>query len=47
MNEIGCAGSLVFKFVYPEDIVDVMARGQRQFICAGVNKTLWPTIVGN
>jgi hypothetical protein len=29
VNEIGCADSLVFNFVYPEDIVDVMARGQR------------------
>ncbi len=46
VNEIGCAGSLVFNFVYPEDIVDVMARGQRQFIRAGVSKTLWPAIVG-
>jgi len=47
VNEIGCAGSLVFNFVYPEDIVDVMARGQRQFIRAGISKTLWPAIVGN
>jgi hypothetical protein len=29
VNEIGCASSLVFNFVYPEDIVDVMARGQK------------------
>jgi len=28
VNEIGCAGSLFFNFVYPEEIVDVMARGQ-------------------
>ncbi len=47
MNEIGCAGSLVFNFVYSEEIVDVMARGQRQFIRAGISKNLWPAIVGN
>jgi len=46
VNEIGCASSLVFSFVYPEEIVDVMARGQKQFIRAGISKTLWPSIVG-
>ncbi len=47
VNEIGYAGSLVFNFVYPEEIVDVMARGQKQFICAGISKILRPSIVGN
>jgi hypothetical protein len=46
VNEVGCASSLVFSFVYPEEIVDVMARGQRQFIRAGISKTLWPSIIG-
>ncbi len=46
VNEIGCAGSLAFNFVYPEEIVDVMARGQRQFIGAAIRKTLWPSIIG-
>ncbi len=47
VNEIGCAGSLVFNFFYLEDIVDVMARGQKQFIRAGISKSLWPAIIGN
>jgi len=46
VNQLECAGSLVFNFLYPEEIVDVKARGKRQFIHAGINKTLWPTIVG-
>jgi hypothetical protein len=46
VNQLECAGSLVFNFLYPEEIVDVKARGKRQFINAGINKTLWPTIVG-
>jgi hypothetical protein len=40
VNQIGRAGSLAFYFLYPEEIVDVMARGQRQFIGAGISKTL-------
>jgi hypothetical protein len=43
---LGCSGSLVFNFLYPEEVVDVKARGKRQFIDAGINKTFWPTIVG-
>jgi hypothetical protein len=46
VNQLECAGSLVFNFLYPEEIVNVKARGKRQFIHAGINKTLWPTIVG-
>jgi len=46
VNPLGCTGSLVFNFLYPEDIVNVKARGKRQFIHAGINKTVWPTIVG-
>jgi hypothetical protein len=46
VNPQECAGSLVFHFLYPEDIVNVKARGKREFISAGINKTLWPTIVG-
>jgi hypothetical protein len=45
VTELECAGSLSFNFMYPEKIVDVMARGKRQFIHAGINKTLWATIV--
>jgi hypothetical protein len=47
VNDNGRPGSLIFNFVYPEEIVDVMARGQRQFIHAGISKTLRPAIVGN
>ncbi|CAK9189708.1 unnamed protein product [Sphagnum troendelagicum] len=46
VNEVGCASSLVFSFVYPEEIVDVMPRGQKQFMRAGISKTLWPSIIG-
>ncbi|CAM6045591.1 unnamed protein product [Sphagnum compactum] len=46
VNQLECAGSLVFNFLYPEEIVDVKDTGKRQFIHAGINKTLWPTIVG-
>jgi hypothetical protein len=46
VNQIGSACSLVFNFLYPEEIVDVMARGKRQFIHAGISKTLWPSIIG-
>jgi hypothetical protein len=46
VNQIGRAGSLAFNFLYPEEIVDVMARGQRQFIHAGISKILWPSIIG-
>jgi hypothetical protein len=46
VNEIGCADSLAFNFVYPEEIVDVKARGQRQFMRAGISKTLSPSITG-
>ncbi|KAH8973309.1 hypothetical protein BDL97_01G039300 [Sphagnum fallax] len=46
VNQLECSGSLVFNFLYPEEIVDVKGRGKRQFIHAGINKTLWPTIVG-
>jgi hypothetical protein len=46
VNQLECAGSVVLNFLYPEEIVDVKARGKRQFIHAGINKTLWPTIVG-
>ncbi|CAM6071363.1 unnamed protein product [Sphagnum tenellum] len=46
VNEVGCASSLVFSFVYREKIVDVMARGQNQFMRAGISKTLCPSIIG-
>jgi len=46
VNQTGCAGSLAFNFLYPEEIVHVMARGQRQFINAGISKILWPSIIG-
>jgi hypothetical protein len=46
VNSLGCASSLVFNFLYPEEIVHVKARGKRQFIHVGINKTLSPTIVG-
>jgi len=46
VNQIGHAGSLAFNFLYPEEIVDVKARGQRQFIRAGISKTLSPSIIG-
>jgi len=46
VNQIGGACSLAFNFLYPEEIVDVRARGQRQFIHAGISKTLCPSIIG-
>ncbi|CAK9228137.1 unnamed protein product [Sphagnum troendelagicum] len=46
VNHIGCAGSLAFNFLYPEEIIDVMDRGKRQFINAGISKILWPSIIG-
>ncbi len=46
VNQIGRAGSVAFNFLYPEEIVDVRARGQRKFIHAGISKTLSPSIIG-
>ncbi|CAM6071362.1 unnamed protein product [Sphagnum tenellum] len=46
VNQIGGAHSLAFNFLYPENIDDVMASGERQFISAGISKTLWPSIIG-
>jgi hypothetical protein len=46
VNQIGGACSLAFNFLYPEKIDDVMASGERQFIHAGISKTLWPSIIG-
>ncbi len=46
VNQTGHAGSLAFNFLYPEEIVHVMVRGQRQFINAGISKILWPSIIG-
>jgi hypothetical protein len=46
VNQIGRAGSLTFNFVYPDEIVDVKARGRRQFIHAGISQTLSPSIIG-
>jgi hypothetical protein len=46
VNQIGGACSLAFNFLYPEKIDDVIASGERQFIHAGISKTLWPSIIG-
>jgi hypothetical protein len=46
VNQIGGACSLAFNFLYPEAIDDLMASGERQFIHAGISKTLWPSIIG-
>jgi hypothetical protein len=46
VNPLGLANSLVFNFLYPEEIVDVKARGKIHFIHAGINNTFSPTIVG-
>ncbi len=46
VNQIGGACSLAFNFLYPAKIDDVMASGERQFIHAGISKTLWPSIIG-
>ncbi len=46
VNQIGGACSLAFNFLYPEAIDDVIASGERQFIHAGISKTLWPSIIG-
>jgi hypothetical protein len=46
VNPLGLANSLVFNFLYPEEIVDVKARGKVHFIHAGINNTFSPTIVG-
>jgi len=45
-NEIQCAGSLAFNFLYPKEIVEVMAGGQRQFIRAGISNTFRASIIG-
>jgi hypothetical protein len=46
VNPLGLANSLVFNFLYPEEIVDVKARGKIHFIHASINNTFSPTIVG-
>ncbi len=40
VSQLECVSSLVFNFLYPEEIVDVKARGKRQLIPAGINKIL-------
>jgi len=41
------ARSLAFTFLYPENIVDVKARGERkEFRLVGISKTLQPVIIG-
>jgi hypothetical protein len=47
VNDNGRPGCLIFNFVYPEEIMDVMAGGQKQFTHAGISKTFRPAIVGN
>ncbi|CAK9860356.1 unnamed protein product [Sphagnum jensenii] len=46
VNPLGLPNSLVFNFLYPEEIVDVKARGKIHFIHAGINNTFSATIVG-
>ncbi|KAH8973335.1 hypothetical protein BDL97_01G041100 [Sphagnum fallax] len=46
VNQIGGAWSLAFNFLYPKNIDDVMTSGERQFIHAGISKTLRPSIIG-
>ncbi len=46
VNQIGGACFLAFNFLYPEAIDDVMDSGERQFIHAGISKTLWSSIIG-
>jgi hypothetical protein len=41
-----CPGSLNFNFLYHVEILEEIAKGRRQFMHAGINKTLWPMIVG-
>jgi len=46
VNPYTRSNSLSFNFLYHEEIMKEIAKGRRQFMCAGINKTLWPTIVG-
>jgi hypothetical protein len=46
VNPNECPGSLNFNFLYHVEIMEEIAKGRRQFMHAGINKTLWPTIVG-
>jgi hypothetical protein len=46
VNPNECPGSLNFNFLYHVEILEEIAKGCRQFMHAGINKTLWPTIVG-
>jgi hypothetical protein len=47
VNDNGRPGCLIFNFVYPEEIVNVITGGKKQFINAGISNTLRPAIVGN
>jgi len=46
VNSNDCPSSLNFNFLYHVDIMEEITKGCRQFMHAGINKTLWPTIVG-
>ncbi len=46
VNPNECPSSLNFNFLYHVEILEEIAKGHRQFMHAGINKTLWPTIVG-
>jgi hypothetical protein len=46
VNPNECPGSLNFNFLYHVEIMEEITKGRRQFMHAGINKTLWPTIVG-
>jgi len=46
VNPNECPSSLNFNFLYHVEIMKEVAKGCRQFMHAGINKTLWPRIVG-
>jgi hypothetical protein len=46
VNPNECPSSLNFNFLYHVEIMEETAKGYRQFMHAGINKTLWSTIVG-
>jgi hypothetical protein len=46
VNPNECPSFLNFNFLYHVDIMEEITKDCRQFMHAGINKTLWPTIVG-
>jgi len=46
VNPNECQSSLNFNFLYPVEICEEIKKNCSQFMHAGINKTFWPTIVG-